>query len=111
MIIILLSMLICNNNYTYIYILYFYQAFFKQWWDNDWHLIEVDIHTCMEGMFLVASILISYGAIIGKVSPLQLVVMTLIEAVFYSLNKVILLLGVVNLVDGECTMCVSVFYK
>lgn len=56
--------------------------------------------TCVDGLFLVAAVLISYGGVIGKVSPLQLIVMTFIEAIFYSLNKAVLLLGVVNLVDG-----------
>jgi len=40
---------------------------------------------------LVTSLLISYGAIIGKVNPLQLVVMTIFECVFYSINKAILI--------------------
>jgi hypothetical protein len=76
------------------------EEFFKMWYANHWELIHVDLMTCVDGLFLVAAILISYGGVIGKVSPLQLVVMTFIEAIFYSLNKAVLLLGVVNLVDG-----------
>lgn len=60
--------------------------------------------TAVDGLFLVASLLISYGAIIGKVSPLQLVFMTFFEAIFYSLNKAVLLLGVVDLVDAGGTL-------
>ena len=40
----------------------------------------------IEGNFGAAAVLISFGAVIGKVSPTQLVVMTMIEVVFYALN-------------------------
>ena len=41
----------------------------------------------MDALFLAAAILISFGGIIGKVNPLQIIVMTLMGAIFYSLNK------------------------
>jgi len=39
--------------------------------------------------FAAAAVLISFGVVIGKTSPLQLVVMTLIEIVLYVVNEVI----------------------
>jgi ammonium transporter Rh len=39
------------------------------------------------GDFAAATVLISYGAVIGKVSPAQLIVMTVLELVFYGLNE------------------------
>ena len=39
--------------------------------------------------FAAAAVLISFGVVIGKTSPLQLIVMTLIEIVFYVVNEVI----------------------
>ncbi len=76
-------------------------GFFGKWYNNEWGFIEVDMLKLIESLFLVASILISYGAVIGKVSPLQLVVMTFFEVIFYSINKSVLVWGVVDLVDGR----------
>lgn len=50
------------------------------------------------GLILVTSLLISYGAIIGKVTPLQLMIMTILEGTFYSINKSILM-NTIELVD------------
>lgn len=75
-------------------------GFFGKWYNNEWGYIEIDLIKLIESLFLVASILISYGAVIGKVSPLQLVVMTFFEVIFYSINKSVLVWGVVDLVDG-----------
>jgi hypothetical protein len=57
--------------------------------------------TIMDSLFLVAAVLISFGAVIGKSSPLQLCVMMFFETIFYSINKALLLLGVVQFVDGK----------
>jgi hypothetical protein len=53
--------------------------------------------------FAAAAVLISFGVVIGKTSPLQLIVMTLIEIVFYVVNEVIgrNLLGVRTLLRSE----------
>ena len=53
--------------------------------------------------FAAAAVLISFGVVIGKTSPLQLIVMTLIEIVFYVVNEVIgrNLLGVRSLLRSE----------
>ena len=39
--------------------------------------------------FASAAVLISFGVIIGKTSPLQLIVMALIEIVLFAVNEVI----------------------
>jgi hypothetical protein len=39
--------------------------------------------------FAAAAVLISFGVVIGKTSPLQLIVMTLIEIVVFVINEVI----------------------
>ena len=77
--------------------------------DESFHYVEVNIIKLMDALFLVAAVLISYGAIIGKVNPLQLVIMTLFEAIFYSINKACLLLGVVSLVDAGGTINIHMF--
>ena len=49
--------------------------------------------------FAAAAVLISFGAVIGKTSPLMLIVMALCEVVLYVVNEVIgrKLLGVSNI--------------
>ncbi len=39
--------------------------------------------------FAAAAVLISFGVVIGTTSPLQLIAMTLIEIVLYTVNEVI----------------------
>jgi hypothetical protein len=55
----------------------------------------------IDGLFLVAAILISFGGVIGKASPLQLIVMMFFEAIFFSINKRLLCMGVVEFIDGK----------
>jgi len=63
----------------------------------------------MNSLFLVAAILISYGGVIGKTSPLQLIFMTFFETIFYSINKQCLLLGVVEFADAGGTINIHMF--
>ena len=48
--------------------------------------------------FAAATVLISFGVVIGKTSPLQLIVMSLIEIVLFVVNEVIgrVYFGVIN---------------
>ena len=39
--------------------------------------------------FAAATVLISFGVVIGKTSPLQLIIMALIEIVLFTVNEVI----------------------
>jgi ammonium transporter Rh len=71
--------------------------------------VYIDMHALMESLFLAASVLISYGAVIGKTSPFQLVVMTFFETIFYSINKVMLCMGVVKFVDAGGTINIHMF--
>jgi len=52
--------------------------------------IFVDLHTSMLfSDFAAASVLISFGVVLGKTSPLQLIIMTLIEIVLFAFNEVV----------------------
>lgn len=85
------------------------ENFFKQATAGEFDYIELELLTVLDGLFLVAAVLISYGGIIGKVSPLQLIVMTIIEATFYSINKQCLLLGVVDFADAGGSINIHMF--
>jgi len=51
---------------------------------------EVDLMVLLQATFAVAAFLISFGALIGKVNPAQLVIMVVCETVFYTINKFML---------------------
>lgn len=78
------------------------QAFATQWFNGTSDTIPINIATLITGLHLVASLLISFGAVIGKASPRQLVVLVVAECVFYAINKVIFLNGYLEAIDGRC---------
>lgn len=88
------------------------EAFFQQLYfieDNDWRYVEVQVKIVEDAFFVAAGILISFGAVIGKTTPLQLIVMAFIECIFFTLNKRLLLLGVVEFVDVGGSINIHMF--
>lgn len=57
--------------------------------------------TIMSALEQVTALLISFGAVVGMVSPLQLLVLVVLECVFYSVNKCVLLVGWLDFMDGK----------
>ena len=51
-----------------------------------WEKIKLNMVMLIEGDFAAAAVLISYGAILGKVNSMQLMVMATLEMFFYALN-------------------------
>jgi len=67
--------------------------------DYTWHKVPVDVPELVEGDFAAASVMITFGAILGKTSALQLLIVGIIEVFFYALNKMLIevVYGVVDL--------------
>ena len=60
--------------------------------DNSWmQKIQVNIDSFINGDFAAASILICFGAVLGKVSFNQMTLIALVQLVFYSLNEALAL--------------------
>lgn len=51
--------------------------------------IYVNVVNMINAEFSAATILISFGAVLGKVSPIQLMIMAFFEVVFYEVNEMI----------------------
>ncbi|CAM9277731.1 unnamed protein product, partial [Ectocarpus fasciculatus] len=88
------------------------EGFFHQLYnigEHDWHYIHIDIFTVMDSLFIAGAILISFGGVIGKATPLQLLVMGISEAFFFALNKRLLVLGVVEFVDTGGSINIHMF--
>ncbi|XP_029984041.1 ammonium transporter Rh type A isoform X1 [Sphaeramia orbicularis] len=69
-------------------------AFGLQWgllMQGIWHLedgkIKVDIFKIINADFSTATVLISFGAVLGKTSPVQLLIMTILEITIFSINE------------------------
>uniref|UniRef100_A0A4W6F390 Ammonium transporter Rh type A n=1 Tax=Lates calcarifer TaxID=8187 RepID=A0A4W6F390_LATCA len=69
-------------------------AFGLQWgllMQGIWHLdngkIKVNIFKMINADFSTATVLISFGAVLGKTSPVQLLIMTILEITIFSINE------------------------
>ncbi|KAE8900786.1 Ammonium transporter Rh type B [Phytophthora fragariae] len=56
---------------------------------NEYHTKILDIPTMINGDFAAGAVLISFGAVLGKITPTQLVWMTFLEIIFYAINEYI----------------------
>jgi len=70
---------------------------------------KIDLFDVMNAMTAVAAVLISFGGFIGKVSPTQLVVVTIVELTIYCANKVFFLTNLLDIADCGGTIIIHVF--
>ncbi len=92
----------------------FCESFFRQWYANDndaeaWVNVNVNIYALTKALFGVSSVLISFGAVIGKVKPFQLVIMTISSLVFHAFNAEIILAGAMKTADIGGTYAYHMF--
>lgn len=71
--------------------------------------MEIHMSTLIDAQFSAATLLITFGALIGRASPLQMVVLALCEAFFYAFNKVFLVLGYIGAEDVGGSMTIHMF--
>jgi len=73
--------------------------------------VEISLDGLLQADFAVASVLISFGALIGKVTPLQLLSIGFLEVIIYAVNQNILMkLGALD-IGGMIMLWNSVFGK
>ena len=63
----------------------------------------------IDGNFAAATVLISFGALIGKVGPTQVVALALFEVVVYAANKRFLMIELIGLADIGGTVVIHCF--
>jgi ammonium transporter Rh len=76
--------------------------------DTQWPM-PITMAILIDAEFSAAALLITFGALIGRASPLQMMVVALAEGVFYACNKVIFVLGFVGAEDVGGTMTIHLF--
>lgn len=63
-------------------------GFWEHAWNNKLdHLVQLDIVSLIKGDFAAAAVMISFGAVIGKVSPLQMFFIMICEIFFFAINE------------------------
>ena len=63
-------------------------GFFHNVFNNDWsHKINLDIKSLITGDFGAATILITFGALLGKTNLLEMSILLLLELIIYSVNE------------------------
>ncbi|XP_072132552.1 ammonium transporter Rh type B [Mobula birostris] len=70
--------------------------------------IHIGIESMINADFCTGSVLISFGALLGKCSPGQLLVMTVFEAAFFPINEFILL-SLLQIKDAGGSMTIHTF--
>lgn len=85
------------------------EIFFKQTYHGEYEPFRFDIISFVEALYAVAAVLISFGGVIGKINPFQILLMTVLELVFYSINNQIFLVGSLQLVDVGGTVIIHMF--
>lgn len=70
--------------------------------------IQLDVEYMIQGLFGAAAVMISFGGLIGKISPTQLTVMALVEVVLYCLNNHIVT-TIIGTVDAGGSIVIHTF--
>eukprot|EP00854_Cymbomonas_tetramitiformis_P022832 gene22832-27594_t len=77
---------------------------------NGWeHKINVDVMSLLHGNFCAAACLISFGGVIGKLNPSQLLVLAFVEPIFYSMNNQLVLTTWLGIADVGGTISIHMF--
>nr|AJA37519.1 Rh ammonia channel type A [Sciaenops ocellatus] len=90
-------------------------AFGLQWgllmqglWDLHDGKIKVSIYKMINADFSTATVLISFGAVLGKTSPVQLLIMTILEITIFAVNEH-LVVEVLGVSDVGASMTIHAF--
>ena len=70
---------------------------------------EMSMEKIINAEFSAAALLISFGALIGRATPLQMCIIAIAEALFYAFNKVVLVLGLIFAEDVGGTITIHMF--
>ncbi|PRP81860.1 Rh type B glycoprotein [Planoprotostelium fungivorum] len=84
---------------------------FGTFWDNiivlggsEWERVSIDVLKLIKADFAAGAVLISFGALIGKVTPTQMLGLAILEVFFYSANEAIGLRLRISDIGGSMTI-------
>ncbi|CAE7862449.1 rhbg [Symbiodinium sp. KB8] len=61
--------------------------FFHQAWSGHWEKVHLSVQELIKGDFASGAVLITLGAVMGKVTKSQMVVLVFLEVIFYAVNE------------------------
>ncbi len=70
---------------------------------------EISITSIINAEFSAATLLISFGALIGRATPLQMCFLSIAQSFFYALNKVTIVFGLLRAEDVGGTLTIHMF--
>jgi len=70
---------------------------------------QISMDSIIDAEFSAATLLISFGALIGRATPFQMCVLAIAESVFYAVNKVVIVFGVIGAEDVGGTLTIHMF--
>lgn len=70
---------------------------------------SISMDSIINAEFSAAALLISFGALIGRATPLQMCLIAILEAIFYAINKVIIVFGLIQAEDVGGTITIHMF--
>lgn len=70
---------------------------------------SISMDSIINAEFSAATLLISFGALIGRATPLQMCALSTLESLFYALNKVYVVLGYLDAEDVGGTITIHMF--
>lgn len=65
-------------------------AFWGNVFSGSWETIQLDLSSLVVGDFGAAAVLITFGAVLGRTSMMQMLCVAVVEVILYSLNETIL---------------------
>merc|ERR1719267_541384 len=75
---------------------------------HEWKTLQLGIVDLIKGDFAAGAVLISFGAVLGKTSPLQMLLVVFFELIFYAVNESIGA-GILSAVDMGGSIFVHTF--
>ncbi len=111
-----------KHGYTSVGLTFLLGAFVIQWyqlchgfWENaftgnGWGKIHLGIEELVLGDFAAGAVLITFGVLLGKVNPSQILFIAIVETILFSLNESIGLKIRVNDVGGQCKQHGTAFF-
>ncbi|TMW63145.1 hypothetical protein Poli38472_002086 [Pythium oligandrum] len=76
--------------------------------DDEYPKKIIDVPTLINADFAAGAVLISFGAVLGKVTPTQLLWMSFFEVIFYAINEYILV-ELLEVIDAGGSMVIHTF--
>jgi ammonium transporter Rh len=71
--------------------------------------LTISLDSIINAEFSAAALLISFGALIGRTTPIEMCIIAVVECVFYTFNKVVIVFGFLKAEDVGGTITIHMF--